>query len=78
MNIRCGSCPNRHATVQDVRECHWERDEAIATQRDELAAELRNERYFEDRGYDEARNEEDHEARMGVVPFGMALDASFV
>ena len=32
----------------------------------EQAAELAAERYFEDRGYEAARAQEDYEARMGV------------
>lgn len=42
--------------------------------RDERRAELATERFFEDRGYWEARGQEDHEARMGVVDFRTAME----
>ncbi len=64
--IRCGHCKGRHNTVADVKECMWE------IQRDIDEAEMANERSFEDRGYWEARAEEDWEAARGVVPFDVA------
>lgn len=46
---------------------------AIEEAASEMAAELANERYFEDRGYDEARAFEDWEASRGVIPFDVAM-----
>jgi hypothetical protein len=42
----------------------------------ELMAEQAVERYFEDRGYEEARFQEQQEARLGVVQFGDAMAAA--
>jgi len=61
-----------HRDVATVRACseirHWERQ----TERAEINAELAYERHLEDRGWQDARAQEDHEARMGVVDFQTA------
>lgn len=67
---RCGNCGGgvHHADVAAVKLCYaleaeqsW--DDGAA------AAEAAYERHLEDRGYDEARAQDDHEARNGVVGF---------
>jgi hypothetical protein len=81
--VRCG---NRKAHGPDVyhngrtevRDCFAGR---LATEPDHdngaAAAELAYERHLEDRGYDDARAQEEHEARHGVVGFIQAWhDAS--
>jgi hypothetical protein len=74
--IRCGAHPRGvkvyHDSVETVRFCYATMREQIAQQQAELAAERANERYFEDRGWEEARAQEDYEARMGMVDFGTA------
>lgn len=70
----CGACGGRragarHINVEAIRTC------AIYTADNEQAAEdayqgeLAVERALENRGYDEARAQEDYEARNGVVGF---------
>ena len=59
-----------HLSVTEVELCneyqaaeHWARTEM------ELAAEMAVERYYEDRGYWDAREQEEVEARRGVIQF---------
>lgn len=66
----------RHENADAVRECFRFTYELDAAAEADHAAELAVERWFEDRGYDEARAQEDHEARMGVVPFHEAMAAA--
>lgn len=54
---------DRAAKAYDLRAQAQVDDLEIAMERE---AEYRNERYFEDRGYEEARAQEIHEAQMGV------------
>lgn len=59
----------RQSEAQQAMEDAYEQEAANA----DWEAEQRNERWFEERGYDEARAQEDHEARLGVVSFHDAL-----
>lgn len=61
-----------HESAAAVRQCYAVRDEMRAQQEAELAVERAYERHLEDRGYDEARGQEDWEARHGVIPFDQA------
>jgi hypothetical protein len=62
----CGACSKHHSSVKAIKVCHeigrFQEDEMRA----ELAAEQGYERYLEDRGYWDARAQEDHERAMGV------------
>lgn len=56
-SIKCGSCKGRHETIARVALCYREKHEAAAAEEEghlqqqaEAAAELRNERWFEERG----------------------------
>jgi hypothetical protein len=74
--IRCGHCSDRwevrrHRTVADVRRCALATEEEAAeaayaewTFKSEQEAERRAEQYFEERGYDEAREQERYEQGM--------------
>ena len=67
MTILCGNHPGhstRHATVAEVRDCYGRRYMDELEARAEYEAELRNERYFEERG------------SVGCVCRTMALDGS--
>jgi hypothetical protein len=55
-----------HANPASVSECYRLAAEMIADQEAEIRAELAYERHLEDRGYDEARWEEDREFWGGV------------
>lgn len=70
--VRCGNCHERHANVVSVLACHEEAWAAEQAGYDDWLAEQRYERALEDRGYWDARAQEDHEAAMGVVPFHVA------
>ena len=50
-----------------------ENEEFAAQQAAEIAAEMGYERMLEDRGWEEARAQEEYEMRMGVIPFDVAL-----
>jgi len=73
----CGQCNRgwrkgdgtkiRHADRHAVKMCYAVAREMELDQRAECEAELANERSFEDRGYWEARAQDDWEARNGVV-----------
>jgi hypothetical protein len=69
---KCGNCRERHAGAKAIRLCYdtskAEADQAHA----EHAAEMAVERYYEDRGYWDARAQEDYEAAHGVIPFDVA------
>lgn len=74
--VRCGNhgrtAPGEHvhhANPASVRECYRLTAEMIADQEAEIRAELAYERHLEDRGYDEARAQEDWENRNGVIQF---------
>jgi hypothetical protein len=69
---RCGSCKGRHASTKAIKFCHALRDADMAQQEAEIAAELRNERTLEDRGYWEAIAQRDYEDRNGVIQFDEA------
>lgn len=75
--IRCGAHPRGvkvyHDSVETVRFCYAVMRDQQAQQEAELAAELRNEQWFENRGYDEARAQEQWEAERGVIPFDVAM-----
>lgn len=54
--------------IRKKAEAYWD----WAAERDgraEQEAEMAVERYFEDRGYEEARAQEDYERRMGITEF---------
>ena len=77
--VRCGNhgrtAPGehvRHANPASVRACYRATAEMIADQEAEIAAELAYERHLEDRGYWEARAQEDWENRNGVIQFDEA------
>ena len=85
--VRCGNHGKavvRHETTAQVRLCFERTRRAAEQEQDqddvriqvagELAAEAAVERFFEERGYDDAREEEDREARMGVIPFSQAYE----
>lgn len=68
-------CFSRPQGVESIEEA-WRAAEAKA----EIDAEMGYERHLENAGYDEARFQEDMEARMGVIPFedAMAIAAAAV
>lgn len=70
--VRCGKCLNRHATAKAVKLCYTRTAELDAQVEAELAAEAALERSLEDRGYWEARAQEDYEERHGVISFADA------
>lgn len=61
--IRCGNCTDRHATADEVRECYAITREQNDEADREMAAERGYERHLEDRGYEDARAQEAHDAR---------------
>lgn len=63
----------RLSEQQQASEDYWEAQTAKA----EYEAEMANERWFEDRGYDEARFQEDMEAKMGVQSFADAMAEAY-
>jgi hypothetical protein len=69
--ILCGMCRRgvRHISVQAVRDCH----EITREQEEQADADGRLEdaqlRYLENRGYDDARGQDEYEARNGVIGF---------
>jgi hypothetical protein len=52
-------------TAQEYAQMVWERQDAEA----EIAAEMANERYFEDRGYEDARAQEAWEMSRGICEY---------
>ena len=62
-----GTAKIRHANGDAVRMCYAVAKELEDDQRNEYYADLAYERLFEDRGYWEARGQEDYEARNGVI-----------
>ncbi len=68
--------PHQHDTVEQARECEREADHAAWEMACERDAEAAVERFFEDRGYWEARAQEDIEAARGVIPFDVAYAAA--
>jgi hypothetical protein len=68
--VRCGASRERHyhPNADTVRYCYQEREEAMAM----MEAERANERFFEERGLDEALAQDAWEARNGVVSFSDA------
>lgn len=71
--IRCGYCKGRHANRETVRYCHESGRAQEELAEADYRAELAVERWYEDRGYWDARAQEDYEARMGVIPFDVAM-----
>lgn len=75
--VRCGNhCSAdvvRHINVAAVRECYRRWRELEDDAKAEHDAEMAVERALEDRGYWEARAQEDYEAQMGVIPFDVAM-----
>lgn len=75
--VRCGSHGKGrrvyHESAEAVRVCYQVMRYEVSQQMAELAAERDVERYFEDRGYEEARAQDDYEARNGVIPFDVAM-----
>ena len=73
--IKCGNHGRQkvyHTNIATVKFCFDLRRDQEAQQAAEIAAEQAIERHFEERGYDEARAQEDWEARNGVVDFATA------
>lgn len=80
MAIRCRAMDevHSHETVSEVRDCYdWkyyvESGAAEADARAECAAEMANERWFEDRGWAEALAEREWEDARGVIQFEDAM-----
>ncbi|WBB94129.1 hypothetical protein [Verrucosispora sp. WMMC514] len=75
--IRCGNHhpgeDARHESVTAVRDCYRRAAEEEAAAEADAAAELAAERALEDRGYWDARAQEDWEAAHGVIPFDVAF-----
>lgn len=75
--VRCGNHGRTfriyHNSARAVKACYDIRADEMAQQAGEIAAEAAVERYFEDRGYWEARAQEDYEAARGVIPFDVAM-----
>jgi hypothetical protein len=74
--IRCGAHGRvkvYHDSTETVRYCYAKMRSDIAEQEAEAAAELAYERHLEDRGYDEARAQDEYEQRNGVIPFDVAM-----
>jgi hypothetical protein len=81
--VRCGNhgrtAPSEHvhhANPASVRECYRLAAQMEADQAAEIAAELAYERHLEDRGYWDARAQEDWEERHGVIQFEDAYRAA--
>jgi hypothetical protein len=76
--VRCGNHGRgekiHHANSASVRECYRIDRERIAESNAEIAAEQAYERHLEDKGYWEAKAQDDYEARMGVIQFEDAWD----
>lgn len=66
----CGNCKSRirHIDVEAIKLCYWIEQDQQQQVENELAAE----RALEDRGYWDARAQEDWEAANGVIPFDVA------
>jgi hypothetical protein len=67
--IICAHCKSVHASVPEVKACYRAQQEEIFWGQVEHDAEMGVERFYENRGFDEARNQEDHERRNGVTGF---------
>ncbi|WP_431728522.1 hypothetical protein [Verrucosispora sp. TAA-831] len=77
--IRCGNHHDdnaRHETVDAVRECYLRWHQLDEDANADHAAEMAAERALEDRGYWDARAQEDWEAANGVIPFDVAFRAA--
>jgi hypothetical protein len=68
MSIKCGSCRERHASVEDVKYCYAEARAQEEEMRALQAAEAGYERWLETRYSDVIRWEEEQE-RMGAFRF---------
>src|SRR3982751_1911675 len=68
--VKCGNCKRRHSNVAAVKDCYAGPDYNDGA----AAAEQAYERHLEDRGYDEARFQDEMEARNGVISFSQAWD----
>lgn len=70
--IRCGNHGKVkvwHENIEAIRYCFEIRYEGEAAQADAYRAEMAVERALEDRGYWEARAQEEYEARTGALDF---------
>lgn len=72
--VRCGNHGRTqhgehvyHADPESVRECYRLAAEMIQQAEADIRAELAYEQHLEDRGYWEARAQEDYEQRHGVI-----------
>jgi hypothetical protein len=78
--VRCGNHPYgtdvRHDDAAAVRACYEGSRAEQAAFEDAAEAERQVERALEDRGYWEAREDEEREAAAGVIPFGEAYATS--
>lgn len=70
--VRCGHCAAKHSIARAVKLCKIAQETLDAEAEAEMHAEAAVERYFEDRGYWDARAQEDYEAAHGVIPFDVA------
>jgi hypothetical protein len=68
----CGSCRAHHIDVAAIRTCHDITAEQNAQQEDDFRLEVAQLRHLENWGYDEARAQDEYEARNGVVGFAEA------
>jgi len=62
----CGACGYHHATVKAIKACYAIMQAQEDEMRAEQAAELAYERHLEDRGYWDARADEQRYLSMGV------------
>jgi hypothetical protein len=65
----CGLCHVRHLNVQAIRDCYAIAREQEAQVEADIAMEAAQLRHLENRGYDDARAQDEYEARNGVVGF---------
>ncbi len=70
--VRCGYCKGQHENPKAVKLCHLVSREQEEIAKADYLAELRAEQWFENRGYEAARADEEREAQMGISSFGQA------
>lgn len=70
--VKCGHCAAKHSIARAVKLCKIAQEELDRQAEDEMHAEAAVERFFEERGYWDARAQEDYEAAHGVIPFDVA------
>lgn len=73
----CGNCGGRkagarHSSGEAVKHCYWITQAQAQQAEDDWRAEQAAERALEDRGFWEARAQDDYEAANGVIDFDTA------